>query len=267
VRPCLLAGWFRAGGVQESPVRCLSAATGLHCHFARAISLSLPVPRQKRAMIEQLSNAYRPVQCPGGQPMQCDTAWNVLAHEASRRSRARSLRLALAAFFAVTALAACGASGTSSPAVATTPSATAAPLSTSAAGPGTPGCPTAATVGSALGITLPAPAVVHGGGGTPLPAGATGVACEYRGQSLNVIIELIRNISPSYIAQFSTKFPVTFTSVSGVGDQARSFSVSLGGAKDNEGVVATKGSTLVDIVATATPASLSQLESLVRQLL
>ena len=93
------------------------------------------------------------------------------------------------------------------------------------------------------------------------------MACEYRGQSLNVIIELIRNISPSYITQFSTKFPVTFTSVSGVGDQARSFSVSLGGAKDNEGVVATKGSTLVDIVATATPASLSQLESLVSQLL
>lgn len=84
---------------------------------------------------------------------------------------------------------------------------------------------------------------------------------------MNVIIELIRNISPSYIAKFSTKFPVTFTSVSGVGDQARSFSVSLGGGKDNEGVVATKGSTLVDIVATATPASLSQLESLVGQLL
>jgi hypothetical protein len=200
--------------------------------------------------------------------MQCDTASTVLAHEASRRSRGRLLRLALAAFFAVTALAACGGSGTSSPAaVAPTPSATAAPPSTSAAAAGTPGCPTAATVWSALGITLPAPVVVHGGGGTPLPAGAAGVACEYRSQSLNVIIELIRNVSPSYIAQFSSKFPVTFTSVSGVGDQARSFSVSLGGAKDNEGVVATKGSTLVDIVATATPASLSQLESLVRQLL
>lgn len=204
----------------------------------------------------------------GGQWMQCDIVSDVLAHEASRRSRGGSLRLALAAFSAVTALAACGGPVASSPAaVATTPSATAVPLSTSAAAPGTPGCPTAAIVGSALGITLPAPAVVHGGGGTPLPAGATGVACEYRGQSLNVIIELIRNISPSYIAQFSTKFPVAFASVSGVGDQARSFSVSLGGAKDNEGVVATKGSTLVDIVATATPASLTQLESLVSQLL
>ena len=203
--------------------------------------------------------------------MQCDIASKVLAHEASRTSRGRSLRLALAAFFFVTALTACGGSSTStsSPAATTTttPSATAAPLSTSAAAPGTPRCPTAATVGSALGITLPAPTVIHGGGGTPLPAGATGVACEYRGQSLNVIIELIRNISPSYIAKFSTKFPATFTSVSGVGDHARSFSVSLGGGKDNEGVVATKGSTLVDIVATATPASLSQLESLVSHLL
>ena len=204
--------------------------------------------------------------------MQSDIASNVLAHETSRTSRGRSLRLALGAFFFVTALTACGGSSTStsSPAAvatATTPPATAAPLSTSAAAPRAPGCPTAATVGSALGITLPAPTVIHGGGGTPLPVGATGMACEYRGQSLNVIIELIRNISPSYIAKFSTKFPVTFTSVSGVGDQARSFSVSLGGGKDNEGVVATKGSTLVGIVATATPASLSQLESLVSHLL
>lgn len=221
-------------------------------------------------MIEQLANAYRSMQCSGGLWMLCDTAPDALAPEASRMSRGRPLRLALMTFFFATALAACGgtSTSTSSPAaVATTPSATAAALPTTAAAPASPGCPAAATVGSALGITLPAPISVHGGGGTPLPAGATGVACEYRGQSLNVIIELIRNISPSYIAQFSTKFPVTFTSVPGVGDQARSFKVSLGGGKDNEGVVATRGSTLVDIVATATPASLSQLESLVSQLL
>lgn len=200
--------------------------------------------------------------------MQCDTASNVLAREGSGRSRGRLLRWALAALFAATALAGCGGSGTSSPAAgAATSSATAAPAPASAAAPQTLGCPAAATVGSALGITLPAPVLVHGGGGTQLPAGATGVACDYRGQSFNVIIELIRNISPSYIAQFSARFPVTFASVPGVGDQARSFSVSLGGGKDNEGVVATKGSSLVEIVATATPASLSQLESLVSQLL
>jgi hypothetical protein len=93
------------------------------------------------------------------------------------------------------------------------------------------------------------------------------VACDYAGKSLNVLIELITNISPTYIAQFSSKFPVPYASVSGVGDQARSFSQPLGAGKDNEGLVATKGSTLVSIVATATPASLAQIEALVEQLL
>jgi hypothetical protein len=55
--------------------------------------------------------------------------------------------------------------------------------------------------------------------------------------------------------------------VSGVGDQARSFQQALNGGRDNEGLVATKGSTLVDITATATPATLAQLEALVSQLL
>lgn len=197
--------------------------------------------------------------------MPCDIASNVLADKASRTSHGSSLLLALTAFLFATAVTACGGSGTSPPAAATTPSATAAPHSSTAAAPGT--CPTAATVGSALGITLPAPTVIEGGGGTPLPSGATGVACEYRGRALNVIIELLRNISPSYITQFSTRFPVAFSSVSGVGDQARSFSAPLGGGKDNEGVVATRGSSLVDVTATDTPASLSQIESLVSQLL
>jgi hypothetical protein len=55
--------------------------------------------------------------------------------------------------------------------------------------------------------------------------------------------------------------------VSGVGDQARFFKVSIDGGKDNEGVVATKGSTLVSITPTATPASLAAIEALVNQLL
>lgn len=82
-----------------------------------------------------------------------------------------------------------------------------------------------------------------------------------------MIIERLTNISPSYISQFSTNFPVPFTTVSGVGDQARSFSAPIGGGKDNEGVVATKGMTLVAIIATATPATLAQVEALVKQLL
>jgi hypothetical protein len=147
------------------------------------------------------------------------------------------------------------------PIAATT--AIASPAATQAAA----SCPTAATVGAALGITVNKPVGVAGGGGTQLPAGAKGLACDYSGTGLNVIIEVISNIDPSSITLFSSKFPVAYASVSGVGDQARSFSQPLNGGKDNEGVVATKGSTLVDITATATPASLAQIEALVNHLL
>jgi hypothetical protein len=79
------------------------------------------------------------------------------------------------------------------------------------------------------------------------------VACEYAGTALNVIIELISNIDPTSISLFSGRFPVPYASV--------------GAGKDNEGVVATKGSNLVSITATATPATLAQVEALVSQLL
>lgn len=95
----------------------------------------------------------------------------------------------------------------------------------------------------------------------------TGEVCDYHASTYNVIIERLTKISPSFITQFSSNFPVAFTTVAGVGDQARALSVSLGGGKDNEGVVATKGTTLVAIVATATPATLAQSEALVNQLL
>jgi hypothetical protein len=179
-------------------------------------------------------------------------------------SLGNSRRSLLAMLVFGVALTACGGSSTAS---STTVATTAAAASTPAAiTPGRP-CPTAVRVGSALGITLLPPTFVAGGGGTPLPPGATGVACNYRGQSLNVIIELITNISPTSIAQFSGRFPVAYASVPGVGDQARSFSQPLGGGKDNEGVVASKGSTLVAIIATDTPASLMEIETLVNQLL
>lgn len=48
---------------------------------------------------------------------------------------------------------------------------------------------------------------------------------------------------------------------------ARTFLQSLNCGQDNEGVVATKSSDLVAITATATPASLAQVEALVSQLL
>ena len=121
-------------------------------------------------------------------------------------------------------------------------------------------------VGAALGITVPAPTSVIGGTET-LPAGASGLACNYHASTYNVIIEIITNIDPKYISKFSSKFPVAYKTVAGLGDQARSFITSIGGGRDNEGVVATKGRTLVSITATATPATLIQVEALVRQLL
>lgn len=199
----------------------------------------------------------------------------------------RSGRLAASALVLSLSVAACGGSSsgspttgaTAAPAATTTPTtaptpaptkapttapiATAATTTTTAAG----SCPSGATVGAALGISLPEPVEVKGGGGTQLPAGATGVACEYAGKGLNVIIVLISNTDPTSISLFSSKFPVPYKSVSGVGDQARSFLAPLNGGKDNEGVVATKGSNLVDITATATPASLAQIEALANQLL
>jgi hypothetical protein len=182
-------------------------------------------------------------------------------------SRLGATRLTLSALGSIVFLAACGGSSAATPpaksAPVTTPSAQPLPSATAAS----PTCPSGVTVGTALGITLPNPTGVAARGGTPLPGSATGVACEYAGKSYNVFIELIRNISPSYIANFSNRFPVPFVSVSGVGDQARSFLAPLNGGKDNEGVVATKGRTLVSITATATPASLGQLEVLLRQLL
>src|SRR5664280_99953 len=153
--------------------------------------------------------------------------------EALHMSHNGSRRLAVTALVLGVIVSACGSSSatpltvptaaTAVPATAATPAPTTAPIATAtiAAAAAAASCPTAATVGSALGITLPYPTTVAGGGGTSLPAGATGVACEYAGIGMNVIIELITNISPTYIDQFSGKFPVTYKSVSGVGDQAR----------------------------------------------
>ena len=82
-----------------------------------------------------------------------------------------------------------------------------------------------------------------------------------------MILEILTNVDPSFLSQFSSGFPVPYTSVAGVGDEARAFSQALNGGTDNEGVVASKGSTIVAIVATATPATLAQIEALVNQLL
>jgi hypothetical protein len=173
-------------------------------------------------------------------------------------------------------LAACGGSsgtGTTPTAGGTAPAATAAPPTATAALPGitaaSAACPSGSSVSSALGTSgLPnAVGVAPPASTSEFPAGATGIVCEYHATTANVIIEVIMNIPGSYISAYSSHFPAGFQTVPGVGDQARSFHQTLGGGKDNEGVVATKGTTLVAVDATDTPATLGQIESLVSSLL
>jgi hypothetical protein len=109
--------------------------------------------------------------------------------------------------------------------------------------------------------------IAPGTGSSAFPSGAKAVVCDYHAATYNVIIEILTNIDPSYISQFSSHYPVPYASVPGVGDQARSFSVSIGSGRINEGVVASKGSTIVAIDVTAAPTTLAQIEALVNQLL
>jgi hypothetical protein len=169
----------------------------------------------------------------------------------------------------VAGLAACGGSSTN-PTASTSSSAAATPTvaaPTPTASTAAATCPSGATVGSALGITLPNATGVVGASLAQLPAGATGILCDYKAASDNVLITEFLNVPASDISKFSDKFPVTFKPVSGVGDEARSFFQSLGAGRNNQGVVAAKGTTVVSIVATYTPATLSQLEALVNSLL
>ncbi len=168
----------------------------------------------------------------------------------------------LIVFVAWVGISACGSTSvasSSSPSVPPSPSLLSTPSASSK-------CPTAAVVGAALTITLPKPTSVAGGT-SQLPAGAVVLVCNYHASTYNVIIEKIDNVDPSYISKFSDKFPVPYKPVGGVGDQARTFYAPLGGGRDNEGVVATKGRTLVSITATGTPSTLAQIETLVNQLL
>jgi hypothetical protein len=192
------------------------------------------------------------------------------------RSNASWISLAAMGLTA-TALAACGSASPtgSSSAAATSAPATSAPVATATptvapiqTTTASSSCPSGATVDAALGTSgLPNAVGIKGGGSTELPAGATGIVCEYNAVAVNVIIEIIQNIPSSFVSAYSSKFPANFKTVSGLGDIARSFDTTVTGGKTNEGVVAAQGTTIVVVVATDTPASLTQVESLVRSLL
>jgi hypothetical protein len=196
----------------------------------------------------------------------------------------------LTGLIAVAALAACGSSsttssssGTSSSSAATAAGST-APTSapaTSAAAISTGSCPSASTVGGALGVTLPTPTVVTpGAGATPLPGGAAGIACSYISaasatSSVVVIIALASGLPSSYFSTEEQKqvaslqaanLSINFTPVSGVGDEAASYQYTANGATV-EGVLAGQGGNFAGVFTEGTSASLSQIESLVKQLL
>ena len=182
-----------------------------------------------------------------------------------RGSRSFAFVVLLAAVF----VAGCGSATSSSSSVA--PTATVSPAATSSSGTpastsgGAVTCPSGPQISSALGLLLPNATQITSGT-VQLPAGATAIACDYHASTANVLIEVLTNVNPALISQFSAKFPAAYSSVSGVGDQARSFVVPLG-TGNNEGIVASKGSTMVSIVATRTPASITQLGSLASAIL
>ncbi|MGH7687020.1 MAG: hypothetical protein ACREN2_09415 [Candidatus Dormibacteria bacterium] len=124
-------------------------------------------------------------------------------------------------------------------------------------------------MGAALGgLTLPSPVAASGGGTATLPPGAAEITCNYHAATYNVLVQILTDVDPSTtMAMFTARFPAAAQTVTGVGDQARSFVVPLDAGRDNEAVVATKGRTLVAVTATSTPATLAQVGALVNQLL
>ncbi len=143
------------------------------------------------------------------------------------------------------------------------PAATATPASGTTA----LSCPTASEVGAALGLTVPAP--------TTIGTSASGVSCNYLSTSpvLDVVVSIVHGISTSYLSTAEATLQATasttgfsFTPVSGLGDQAYSYSYSVT-AGTALGVIAVKGTTFVGIACTFTTTSLSKIEAYASQLL
>ncbi len=190
---------------------------------------------------------------------------NSLSSPEGSLSRPRRHVLRGAAVLALLGLAACGASSTSSsakagtaggtptPAVSTPTPSTAATLS----------CPSAATAGAALGLTLPDP--------TSTALGLSGVECNYLSGTSDVLIILVNDVPAAYLSTAEASFAATqsnlnFTAVSGIGDEAYSYSYALG-SNTAEGILAVKGTSFVGLYCTATTATMAQVQVLVKQLL
>ncbi len=169
------------------------------------------------------------------------------------------------------AVAACGSatssssssSGAAGTATVSAPASTA--TATPASGTSTVSCPSASAVGAALGITVPAP-TVYG-------ASAAGVSCNYLSGSADVILSIVHGIPTGYLAEAeatmqasSASLGLGFTPLSGVGDQAYTYSYTLS-TETALGIMAVKGTTYVGIACTGTTTSLSKVEAYASQLL
>lgn len=169
------------------------------------------------------------------------------------------------------AVAACGSatssssssSGAAGTATVSAPASTA--TATPASGTSTVSCPSASAVGAALGITVPAP-TVYG-------ASAAGVSCNYLSGSADVILSIVHGIPTGYLAEAeatmqasSASLGLGFTPLSGVGDQAYTYSYTLS-TETALGIMAVKGTTYVGIACTGTTTSLSKVETYASQLL
>ena len=195
------------------------------------------------------------------------------------RSCPRSPRLPAAVVVIAVILGACGASTSPLASTAASPGSsggTASPAASTGAIPtvlattASLACPAAPIVDAALGVTVAPPVNVTGGSpSATFPPGALVIVCEYVGvgEGQNVVIGLLDNMPASTIDTYSNRFPVPFSAVPGLGDDARAWRQTLSSGVTNEGVVAVSGSNLVNITATGTPATLAQVEALVRSLL
>jgi hypothetical protein len=180
----------------------------------------------------------------------------------------------LAGAIAIVALAACGgSSATSSGQTAAGSTSTPASNSGSGGSINATSCPSASTVGSALGATVATPTTVNEGTGA-LPSGATGIGCSYVSGTSVVIVVLATGVPSSYFAteeqaqesDLGSGTNISYTPVSGLGDQAASYSYSAEGLTAS-GVIALKGSNVVGVFTDGLSTSISSEENLVRSLL
>jgi hypothetical protein len=193
----------------------------------------------------------------------------------------RLLRLPLPAMLAAMALAACAGSTASPPptsipltAATTSPSpppiaspAPSQPVTTSASpislGPGaSPGgpCPSADAVSAALSVRASfADAGLLAGNAA---AGAFVFFCQYGSSGGTIQIQFYKGMPATAVSPLMKGNPsTTYTSVAGVGDQAETYSVS-----GIEGIIATKGTTVIQINIYGTTIPLSSVETFTNQL-